>query len=146
MMRLAAAGAVAIRPERSPYHQYWTTFDPATVAMKRVENAVIDDRPDFALRLARDIRSPRRPHTNRRQTEGCEVKPVALGWIDYDRSRAPGWEAAQMRRLARRLGYRLVWPKSLLPLADHVCDAGADANAQPTPRQPERSVRRSRPQ
>ncbi len=65
----------------------------------------------------------------------CEVMPVALGWIDYDRSRAPGWDAAQMRRLARRLGYRLVWPASasVLPLVDQVRDADADAVLLPAP-------------
>jgi hypothetical protein len=63
------------------------------------------------------------------------VKPVAFGWIDHDSSAAPEWEAAQVQRLARRLGYRLVWPEwaKLLPLADQVRDAGADAVILPAP-------------
>ncbi len=63
------------------------------------------------------------------------MEPVALGWIDYDRSSAPDWDAAQVQRLARRLGYRLVWPahSALLPLADQVRDAGADAVILPAP-------------
>ncbi|MGY4101605.1 hypothetical protein ACW2Q0_18920 [Nocardia sp. R16R-3T] len=63
------------------------------------------------------------------------MKPVALAWIDYDNSAAPQWEAAQVQRLARRLGYRLVWPErpALLPLADQVRNAGADAVILPAP-------------
>lgn len=62
-------------------------------------------------------------------------RPVALGWIDHDRSTAPDWEVAQVQRLARRLGYRLVWPDpcSLLPLPDLVRDFGADAVILPSP-------------
>ncbi|WP_028479764.1 hypothetical protein [Nocardia sp. CNY236] len=65
------------------------------------------------------------------------MKPVALGWIDYDNSAAPQWEAAQIHQLARRLGYRLVWPErpALLPLADQVRNAGADAVILPAPDQ-----------
>ncbi|MEU1996491.1 hypothetical protein ABZ511_18705 [Nocardia gamkensis] len=46
------------------------------------------------------------------------MKPVAFGWIDHDSSAAPEWETAQVQRLARRLGYRLVWPEwaEMLPL------------------------------
>ena len=38
-MRLAEAAAVAVGPEKGSYHAYFTTFGPATVAMKKVENA-----------------------------------------------------------------------------------------------------------
>lgn len=63
------------------------------------------------------------------------MKPVALGWVDYDSSTAPKWDAAQVRRLAQRLGYRLVWPDrhTLLPLADQVRSAKADAVILPAP-------------
>lgn len=62
-------------------------------------------------------------------------EPIALGWIDHDVSVAIGWDRAQMRRLARRLGYQLVWPdeRSMLPVADQARDAGADAVILPTP-------------
>lgn len=86
MMRLAAAGAVAIRPERAPYHQYWTTFDPATVAMKRVENAVIDDRPDLALRLAREIPPDFRPTSDNRNRHLLDVATAQLELQRYDNS------------------------------------------------------------
>ncbi|NEW42782.1 hypothetical protein GV793_28260 [Nocardia cyriacigeorgica] len=63
------------------------------------------------------------------------MKPLALGWIDYDRSTAPGWDEAQVQRLARRLGYQLVWPAgvSALPLFDQVRDSDADAVILPSP-------------
>ncbi|NEW58317.1 hypothetical protein GV794_22085 [Nocardia cyriacigeorgica] len=63
------------------------------------------------------------------------MKPVALGWIDYDRSTALDWDTAQIQRLARRLGYRLVWPAkmSALPLTDQVRNAEADAVILPAP-------------
>lgn len=84
MMRLAAAGAVAVRPGRSPYHQYWTTFDPATVAMKRVENAVVDDRPDLALRLARDIPPDLRPTSDNRNRHLLDVAVAQVELRRYD--------------------------------------------------------------
>ncbi|MBF6455744.1 hypothetical protein [Nocardia cyriacigeorgica] len=63
------------------------------------------------------------------------MKPIALGWIDYDRSTAPDWDAAQVQRLARRLGYRLVWPEifSPLPLADQARGARAEMVILPAP-------------
>ncbi|WP_405181543.1 helix-turn-helix domain-containing protein [Nocardia sp. NBC_01377] len=84
MMRLAAAGAVALRPESGPYHQYWTTFDPATVAMKRVENAVVDDRPDVALRLARDIPQDQRPTSDNRNRHLIDVASAHVALRRYD--------------------------------------------------------------
>jgi transcriptional regulator with XRE-family HTH domain len=84
MMRLAAAGAVAVRHERGPYHQYWTTFDPATVAMKRIENAVIDDRPDLALQLARDIPPDLRPTSDNRNRHLLDIVTAHLELRRYD--------------------------------------------------------------
>ncbi|WP_214110756.1 helix-turn-helix domain-containing protein [Acrocarpospora catenulata] len=54
-MRLALAGAVRIGREHGSYHEYFTTFGPATVQMKNVENAIIDANPAKALRLAQQI-------------------------------------------------------------------------------------------
>ncbi|MBF6290062.1 hypothetical protein [Nocardia cyriacigeorgica] len=63
------------------------------------------------------------------------MKPIALGWIDYERSSAPDWHAAQMQRLARKLGYRLVWPAdvSVLPLTDQARNTSAEAVILPAP-------------
>lgn len=84
MMRLARAGAVAIGPETGGYHQYWTTFGPATVAMKRVENAVIDDRPDLALRLARDVPAGLRPTSDNRNRHLLDVVSAHVDLRRYD--------------------------------------------------------------
>ncbi|TLF61299.1 hypothetical protein [Nocardia cyriacigeorgica] len=63
------------------------------------------------------------------------MRPTALGWIDHDASTAPEWDRAQVCRLARRLGYRVVWPDehSLLPVADQARATGVDAVIVPAP-------------
>ncbi|MEV5647323.1 hypothetical protein AB0L57_03640 [Nocardia sp. NPDC052254] len=62
-------------------------------------------------------------------------RPIALAWIDYEASTAPLWDRAQMLRLARCLGYHLVWPDecTILPVADQARNAGADAVILPAP-------------
>ncbi|WP_280400185.1 hypothetical protein [Nocardia carnea] len=62
-------------------------------------------------------------------------RSVAFGWINVDISRAPETDRAQIRCLARHLGYRLVWPRelSVLPVADQVRNAGADLVILPAP-------------
>lgn len=62
-------------------------------------------------------------------------QPTALGWVDPAVSSWLEWDAAQVRRLARRLGYVLVWPPdwSLIPLVDQVRAADADAVITPAP-------------
>lgn len=56
-----------------------------------------------------------------------------LGWIDPI-SPTPDWDAAQVRRLARRLGYTLAWadPTSVLGLAEQVEAAGVEAVLLPS--------------
>lgn len=66
LMRLAAAAAARIGHDVIDYHEYWTSFGPTTVAMKSVENAMIEDRPDKALALADTIHNPGRPTSNNR--------------------------------------------------------------------------------
>ncbi|MGW0048362.1 hypothetical protein [Nocardia cyriacigeorgica] len=63
------------------------------------------------------------------------MRPTAFGWIDHEVSAAPEWDAAQLTRFARRLGYRIVWPdeRSVLPVADQARNAGADAVIVPAP-------------
>ncbi|TLF79092.1 hypothetical protein [Nocardia cyriacigeorgica] len=60
---------------------------------------------------------------------------IAFGWIDYDTSRAPEWDRAQIHRLSRHLGYHLVWPdtRSVLRVADQARNAGADLVILPAP-------------
>ncbi|MFI9505622.1 helix-turn-helix domain-containing protein [Nocardia sp. NPDC052566] len=84
MMRLAHAAAVAIGHESGGYHQYWTTFGPATVAMKRVENAVVNDRPDLALRLARKVPTGLRPTSDNRNRHLLDVAAAHTELRQYD--------------------------------------------------------------
>ncbi|PPJ28316.1 hypothetical protein C5E45_00190 [Nocardia nova] len=62
-----------------------------------------------------------------------DPRPIALGWV-HPEARAPDWDMAQVRRLASRLGYRLVWPPetSRIPLADQVRESGAEAVIAPS--------------
>lgn len=61
-------------------------------------------------------------------------RPTALGWVDTNVSTAHKWDCAQIVRLARHLGYALVWPEaSLLPLVDLVRTADVDALIVPSP-------------
>ncbi|MGW5378818.1 helix-turn-helix domain-containing protein [Nocardia sp. NPDC003999] len=84
MMRLANAAAAAVKRDSGNYHQYWTTFGPATVAMKRVENAIVDDRPDLALRLARDVPSGLRPTSDNRNRHLLDVAAAHIELRSYD--------------------------------------------------------------
>lgn len=61
--------------------------------------------------------------------------PTAFGWIDYEVSTAPDWDRAQVRRLAERLGYQILWPdeRSVLSVADQARNAGADMVILPAP-------------
>ncbi|WP_030515518.1 hypothetical protein [Nocardia sp. NRRL WC-3656] len=61
------------------------------------------------------------------------ARPIALGWV-HPESAALDWDMAQVRRLARHLGYALVWPPetSRIPLADQARAAGADAVITPS--------------
>ncbi|MBO0884783.1 MAG: hypothetical protein J2P17_31520 [Mycobacterium sp.] len=60
--------------------------------------------------------------------------PIALGWVRADSDNLD-WEAAQICRLARHLGYRLVWPpmRSRIPLVDQVRASHAEAVIAMTP-------------
>ena len=62
-----------------------------------------------------------------------DIRPVALGHV-HPESAALDWDAAQVRRLARHLGSRLVWPPecSRIPLVDQVRATGADAVITPS--------------
>ncbi|OBA62175.1 hypothetical protein A5780_19135 [Nocardia sp. 852002-20019_SCH5090214] len=61
------------------------------------------------------------------------ARPTALGWIADEVSEAPEWDAAQLQRLARHLGYAMVWPAaSLLALPDLVREADVDAVLTPS--------------
>ncbi len=62
-----------------------------------------------------------------------DPRPIALGWM-HPETEAPDWDMAQVRRLASRLGYRLVWAPETgrIPLADQVWKAGAEVVIAPS--------------
>lgn len=59
--------------------------------------------------------------------------PTAFGVSDPD-SEAYEWQRAQVQRLARHLGYAVIWPPddSLLPLVDQVRQADVDVVIVPS--------------
>ncbi|MEU1432109.1 hypothetical protein ABZ412_34085 [Nocardia sp. NPDC005746] len=62
-------------------------------------------------------------------------RPTALGWLDFEASSAPDWDRAQMRRLARHLGYQLEWAPDvpIIPLVDIAREADVDTLIIPAP-------------
>lgn len=61
-------------------------------------------------------------------------QPTAFGWIDPEASAAPEWDAAQIRRLCRQLGYELIWSDTpTVRLIDRVRAADVDAVVLPAP-------------
>ncbi|MFF0607770.1 hypothetical protein ACFYUD_03760 [Nocardia tengchongensis] len=62
-------------------------------------------------------------------------RPTALGWLDSEASAAPDWDRAQMRRLARHLGYQLEWAPdiSMIPLVDIARETDVDTLIIPAP-------------
>ncbi len=132
MMRLAEAAAVAAGNERGGYHMYWTTFGPATVAMKKVENAVVDGRPDVALQLARKVPSGLRPTSDNRNRHLLDVSAAHLELRDYDdafgvlyglsRDAGPWLAEQRMARnlLGRIVGHRRTLTGEMRELADAV--------------------------
>jgi len=103
-MRLAEAAAVACGPEKGSYHQYFTTFGPATVAMKKVENAVIDGRPGLALSLAAAVPPGLRPTSDNRNRHLLDMTAAYLDLRRYAAAsdvlqrlsvQAPAWLATQ---------------------------------------------------
>ncbi|BCK53397.1 hypothetical protein NWFMUON74_11690 [Nocardia wallacei] len=60
--------------------------------------------------------------------------PTAMGWIDPDMSDSLEWDVAQVRRLARRLGYQLIWRgDSPVRLVDQVRAEEVDVVLVPAP-------------
>lgn len=62
------------------------------------------------------------------------AEPTAFGYVNDAVTRAPQWDSAACARLARRLGYRLIWPSAEcpLPLVDQVRSADVDAVVIPS--------------
>ncbi|MCX4464399.1 helix-turn-helix domain-containing protein [Streptomyces albidoflavus] len=74
MLRLARSAATAIGHEVDAEHQNVRTFGPTSVRMLSVEDALIKDRPDVALRLAENMpRYSVRPTRSVRSRHGLDV-------------------------------------------------------------------------
>lgn len=84
MMRLAEAAAVAAGHEHGSYRMYWTTFGPATVAMKRAENTLVDGRPDKTLQLAAQVPEGLRPTSDNRNRHLLDVSAAHTELRGYD--------------------------------------------------------------
>ncbi|WP_436738656.1 helix-turn-helix domain-containing protein [Streptomyces sp. BBFR102] len=73
-LRLARSAATAIGHEVDAEHQNVRTFGPTSVRMLSVEDALIKDRPDVALRLAENMpRHSVRPTRSVRSRHGLDV-------------------------------------------------------------------------
>jgi transcriptional regulator with XRE-family HTH domain len=108
-IRLARSAAVSMGREYAPSADFLRTFGPVTVAMKRAENAMIEDRPDRVLALAEQIPSGGlRPTSNNRNRHRLDVAKANVKLRRYSdafeilqdiRRDSPEWIGNQ--RLAR---------------------------------------------
>lgn len=103
-LRRARAAAYVAAPYRSPTVAHWTAINPATVAMREVELAMVAGDPDAALRAAHDVPDDAKPAVTyqrfqldvaaahleqRRQDEALEIllrlRATVPGWLRYQR-------------------------------------------------------------
>ncbi|MGH8902244.1 MAG: helix-turn-helix domain-containing protein [Egibacteraceae bacterium] len=99
-MAQAAAAGMGEETQTSRYHQYWTTFGPATVAMKATEHRVVIGDWKGALTLAERVPpSGRRRSDNRNRHELDKAKAHAelgdytdaLDILTHLRTTSPQW-------------------------------------------------------
>lgn len=130
LIRFASAAAAVIGPERGSYHSYWTTFGPATVAMKRVENAVVDGKPGLALSLTAGVPAGLRPTSDNRNRHLLDVTAAhldlrqhaaAIEVLHQLSAEAPAWLSRQPMAstlLARLIARRRVLTPQMRDLAE----------------------------
>lgn len=132
-IRLARTAAVAMGGEYSPPNDFLRAFGPLTVAMKRTENAMVEDRPDHVLAMSQQIPiDDLRPTSNNRNRHLLDVAQArvslrqhaeAFDVLQRVRFDAPEWIANQ--RYARDiLGQLVTRRRTLTPemrdLADFI--------------------------
>ncbi|WP_432864894.1 helix-turn-helix domain-containing protein [Microbispora rosea] len=132
-IRLARTAAVAMGRDLTPDEDFLRTFGPITVAMKRVENAMIEDRPDKVLQLSQTIPiTDLRPTSNNRNRHLLDVAEAhrrmhrhseAFDILQGVRRDAPEWMTNQ--RYARDIlkgiiGRRRTLTGEMRDLADFV--------------------------
>ncbi|MFJ5889912.1 helix-turn-helix domain-containing protein [Streptomyces californicus] len=106
MKRLARSAAVAIGQEVEVGHETVRTFGPTTVRLLTVEDAMVTDKPDKALRLAQQVpRFAVRPSISVRNRHGLDVATAharlgqygeAFGKLTEIQSGSPEWFPNQM--------------------------------------------------
>ncbi|MEV1198635.1 helix-turn-helix domain-containing protein [Microbispora rosea] len=132
-IRLARTAAVAMGRDLTPDEDFLRTFGPITVAMKRVENAMVEDRPDKVLQLSQTIPiTDLRPTSNNRNRHLLDVAEAhrrmhqhteAFDILQGIRRDAPEWMTNQ--RYARDIlkgiiGRRRTLTGEMRDLADFV--------------------------
>ncbi|MEV0597598.1 transcriptional regulator [Nonomuraea cavernae] len=132
-IRFARTAAVAMGHEMAPGEDFLRAFGPITVAMKRTENAMVEDRPDKVLELSQTIPTGDvRPTSNNRNRHLLDVaeahrKTRAYGEsfeiLQRIRSDSPEWITNQ--RYARDIlkgiiGKRRTLTGEMRELADFV--------------------------
>ncbi|WP_190856090.1 helix-turn-helix transcriptional regulator [Actinomadura sp. RB99] len=100
-IRLARAAAVAMGAEYAPRNDFLQAFGPLTVAMKRAENAMVEDRPDRVLAMSQRIPvADLRPTSNNRNRHLLDVAQArvslrqhaeAFDMLQRIRHDAPEW-------------------------------------------------------
>ncbi|GAA3965004.1 hypothetical protein GCM10023085_54430 [Actinomadura viridis] len=115
-IRLARAAAVAMGGEYSPAGDFLRAFGPLTVAMKRTENAMVEDKPDQVLAMAQRIPvGDLRPTSNNRNRHLLDVAKArvqlrqhaeAFELLQGIRHEAPQWTTNQ--RYARDIFGQIV--------------------------------------
>ncbi|WP_433228701.1 helix-turn-helix domain-containing protein [Actinomadura formosensis] len=115
-IRLARTAAVAMGREYSPPGDFLRAFGPLTVAMKRTENAMVEDRPDKVLAMSQNIPvRDMRPTSNNRSRHLLDVAKArvqlrehaeAFDLLQNVRHDVPEWTANQ--RYARDIFRQIV--------------------------------------
>lgn len=132
-IRLARTAAVAMGRDLTPDADFLRTFGPITVAMKRAENAMIEDRPDKVLQLSQTIPvTDLRPTSNNRNRHLLDVAEAhrrmnrhseAFDILQGVRRDAPEWMTNQLYArdiLKGIIGRRRTLSSEMRDLADFV--------------------------
>ncbi|RAY17115.1 transcriptional regulator [Actinomadura craniellae] len=132
-IRLARTAAVAMGGEYSPAGDFLRAFGPLTVAMKRAENAMVEDRPDRVIDMAEKIPArDLRPTSNNRNRHLLDVAaarvqlrqyPHAFELLQNIRHDAPEWIVNQRYArdiLGQIIGRRRTLTPDMRDLADFI--------------------------
>ncbi len=114
-LRLARMAAAGVRKDVIPRFNRWQVFGPMTVAMFQAQNALIQDRPDFALSVEQQFKGrtfPLPETWNRHRLDVAHAhaslrqQGEAVGVLQEVRRAAPEWLAQQ--RYARDILHKII--------------------------------------